>query len=60
MGDDHSLAQTLAHGGGVPSVLGMKEVVTVEATLAFFQPFYAALGAGATIEEAKHIACAAL
>ena len=59
MGDDHSLAQTLVNAG-VPSVLGMKEVVTVEATLKFFQPFYAALGAGETIEEAKHIACDAL
>ncbi len=59
MGDDHSLAQTLVNGG-VLGVLGMKEVVTVEATLKFFQPFYAALGAGATIEEAKHIGCDAL
>ncbi len=59
MGDDHSLAQALVKGG-VPSVLGMKEVVTVEVTLKFFQPLYAALGAGATIEEAKQLGCNAL
>ncbi len=59
MGDDHSLAQTLVDDG-VPAVLGMKEVVTVEATLKFFQPFYAALGAGATIEAAKQTGCEAL
>jgi tetratricopeptide (TPR) repeat protein len=59
MGNEHSLAQTLIEGG-VPAVLGMKEVVTVAATLAFFRPFYAALGTGATIAEATERARPAL
>jgi len=59
MGGDESLAQTLV-AGGAPAVLGMKEVVTVGATLTFLRPFYAALGAGATIAEATDIARPAL
>jgi predicted ATPase len=50
-GGDKSLAATLLLGG-VPAVLGMKETVTVEATIALSRALYAALGAGMTIADA--------
>ncbi len=59
MGDDESLAGTLV-SGGIRTVIGMKEVITVTTTLAFFRPLYAALGAGRSIAEAVEAARPAL
>jgi len=51
MGEEHSLAATLLKHG-VPAVLAMQETVPLSLTLALTGPFYAALGAGKTIQEA--------
>jgi predicted ATPase len=50
-GEDQGLAATLLQGG-IPAVLGMKESVLVETTVALSRALYAALGAGMTIEGA--------
>ena len=50
-GGAQSLAATLQNGG-IPAVLGMKEPVTVDATIALSRALYAALGAGMTIRDA--------
>jgi len=50
-GEDQSLAATL-QDCGIPAILGMKEIVTVEATIAQSKALYAALGAGMTISDA--------
>lgn len=53
-GGAHSLAAALLQGG-VPAVLGMKETVPVDATIALSRMLYAALGAGRSIREAFQI-----
>jgi hypothetical protein len=50
-GEDASLLPILKREG-VSAVLGMKEIVPVELTLALSRPLYAHLGAGNNIEEA--------
>ncbi|MGV8176136.1 MAG: tetratricopeptide repeat protein, partial [Methanothrix sp.] len=58
-GGEASLQNVLLKSG-VPSVLGMKESVSLKATMALTTPFYAALGAGMTIDRAFKNALPAL
>lgn len=50
-GDKASLLNVLLKNE-VPAVLGMKESISLEATMALTTPFYAGLGAGMTIDQA--------
>ena len=58
-GGDASLQNVLLKSG-VPAVLGMKESVSLTATMALAGPFYAGLGAGMTIVQAFKNALPAL
>jgi hypothetical protein len=59
-GAGDGLAGRIAREADVPAVIGFRESVTVEATLAFVKKLYAALGAGHTIREAFESARSAL
>jgi hypothetical protein len=58
-GGEASLQNVLLKSG-VPAVLGMKESVSLKATMALTTPFYAGLGAGMTIDRAFKNALPAL
>ncbi|MGQ9523017.1 MAG: CHAT domain-containing protein, partial [Anaerolineae bacterium] len=59
-GEGGGLAGYLAREGPVPAVIGFNRTVSVDETMAFVRPLYAALGAGRTIREAFERAAAAL